>query len=145
MKIHIPALGTVLKLTSPWSYMLYREDRNRSVWHLLNLPWNHRETSIWRQPDISNEDLARYNVIAFPRKGYKPGVSWGSAFTYAYHHILPIGAELKIDRIYIKKNNPEFDSVTFTIGKGTIPGYTHGKARFWAKLDDVNTIEADIL
>ena len=48
---------------------------------------------------------------------------------------LPVGAELKVDRIYIRTGKQGFDSVTF---RTTIKGKKH---RFWAKLHDVNKIE----
>lgn len=47
---------------------------------------------------------------------------------------VPEGTVLKIDRIYIRKGNKDFDSVTFFM-KGT-----KKRVRFWAKLADVNKI-----
>lgn len=52
---------------------------------------------------------------------------------------LPFGAELKIDRIYIKKSAPSYNSVTFSWMKESIP--LKRNLRFWAKLDEVNKIE----
>lgn len=52
---------------------------------------------------------------------------------------LPEGAKLKIERYYIKKNAPEYDSITFYWLKESIPAKTN--IRFWAKLRDVNTIQ----
>lgn len=45
---------------------------------------------------------------------------------------IPRGMILKVERIYIRRNQKTFDSVTFR----------WEKCRFWAKLDDVNTIRA---
>lgn len=51
---------------------------------------------------------------------------------------LPVGTKLKVDRIYIRKGASDFSSISFfaTIDKKDY--------RFWAKLADVNTIEADV-
>lgn len=48
------------------------------------------------------------------------------------------GTTLKVDRIYIRKGNSEYSSLTFYIVSGDWKG-----ARFWAKLKDVNNIEFD--
>lgn len=68
---------------------------------------------------------------------------------------IPAGAVLALDRIYIKKGAPEFDSVTFRWkGMATQPRMEKDwrgndvkvprkPVRFWAKLKDVNTIEFD--
>jgi hypothetical protein len=48
----------------------------------------------------------------------------------------PIGTVLKVDRIYIRKGNDSYNSVTFFL----IDGKKKGRKRFWAKLDDVNRI-----
>lgn len=45
------------------------------------------------------------------------------------------GTELKIDRIYIRKGNKEYSSISFWIKNGPYKG-----ARFWAKLSEVNQI-----
>ena len=48
---------------------------------------------------------------------------------------LPKDQILTVDRIYIRKGNKEYSSVSFRVPK----------ARFWAKLDDVNQIECEIV
>lgn len=84
--------------------------------------------------------------------------------------IIPAVSELKIDRIYIRKNASEFDSITFVWRGVSIPARTETQnytssyyaddnnpsfiqkekreiripkqaIRFWAKLNDVNNIE----
>lgn len=61
---------------------------------------------------------------------------------------LPKGTVLAIDRIYIKKPYPEFDSVTFrTVAspdRRLTPkkaGGTGASRRFWVKLADANNLE----
>lgn len=68
---------------------------------------------------------------------------------------IPAGAILSVDRIYIKKGAPEFDSMTFRWkGMSTQPSIEQDwkgndvkvprkPVRFWAKLKDVNNIEFD--
>jgi len=65
---------------------------------------------------------------------------------------LPAGSVLKVDRIYIKKGQDAFNSVTFYLKGHSRPGYVwtgHAgrtykmpkrSVRFWAKLADANKI-----
>lgn len=107
MKLYIPALGDHLKLTAPWTFSLYAEYRNESLFSHLGLPF---------------------------ARGYGRNLP-------KTHVTLSTGTELGIDRIYIRRGNKEFDSITFNLlgvkGKGRV--------RFWAKLSDVNTIEFESL
>jgi len=60
---------------------------------------------------------------------------------------LPEGTVLKVDRIYIRKGNQEFSSMSFYslgIGKGSGAFGRPKSARFWAKLSDCNGIECEI-
>lgn len=52
---------------------------------------------------------------------------------------LPKDTIIKVDRIYVKKGNGAFDSVTVY---ALIPGEKR-KCRFWVKLNDFNQIEAE--
>jgi hypothetical protein len=52
-------------------------------------------------------------------------------------HIFPKGTILRVDRIYIRKGNSDYDSVTFLLPKQETVPYN---GRFWAKLVDVNEI-----
>jgi hypothetical protein len=67
---------------------------------------------------------------------------------------LPANTMLKVDRIYIRQGAGEYDSITFTVDDCPLPeikpkkikgGRRAGILRFWAKLDDVNTIKCNIL
>ena len=44
----------------------------------------------------------------------------------------PTGWELKVTRVYIRQNQPKFDSITFMCP------YNGKNVRFWVKLRDVN-------
>lgn len=112
MKLYIPALGDHLRLTAPWTFKLYTEYRNETLFKHLGL----------EQP------THRYGQLI------------GVPVT------LDAGTELGIDRIYIRRGNKEFDSITFNLlGAKMTKGYFGSKSRvrFWAKLRDVNTIEFD--
>jgi hypothetical protein len=52
---------------------------------------------------------------------------------------------LTVDRIYIRKGNPEYNSITFLIPKqyNTIK-YGNGKIRFWVKLKETENMEFEI-
>ena len=67
---------------------------------------------------------------------------------------LPINTILKVDRIYIRQGAGDFDSITFVVedcpitelkSKKTGGLYKGKQLRFWAKLEDVNTIICDII
>lgn len=62
---------------------------------------------------------------------------------------LPAKTVLTIDRIYIKKNSPEYDSITFFVDESPLEiispkinkkGKRSGRQRFWVKLADANKI-----
>lgn len=77
--------------------------------------------------------------------------------------VIPAGAVLKVNRIYIRRGAPEYDSVTFSWKGKSTPArtvtemrtvnwrspvqepYTYKvskkQVRFWVKLDDVNNVE----
>jgi hypothetical protein len=63
-----------------------------------------------------------------------PGPSYGGYGrpTKSWQVTLPAGWELKITRVYIRQNQPEFDSITFMCP------YNGKNVRFWVKLRDVN-------
>lgn len=91
--------------------------------------------------------------------------SWDKNNYGAIPCTIPAGAELKIDRIYIRKGKGDYSSITFLWKGERIPGYTKPRQinswadgrllssqtiiekypaspiRFWAKLEDVNKIE----
>jgi hypothetical protein len=55
---------------------------------------------------------------------------------------LPARTQLIVDRIYIKKGAPDFDSITFRIGE--CPNKAFRKKRFWVKLRDANRIVCEL-
>jgi hypothetical protein len=117
IKLFVPPLGTRLVLTEPWEFKLYNERRNGTLMTLLG---DVREISYDPQPT---------------------------------HATLPPGTELIIDRYYIKHALSDFDSVSFrmkgvsAVAKKRYASEVPSKrqVRFWAKLDDVNTMQVEIV
>lgn len=75
--------------------------------------------------------------------GLATAVYW-SETPVATQQTIPVGTELTVDRIYIRKNASEFDSLTFRVTKTRDPNpIPKVGTRFWAKLHDVNQMECD--
>lgn len=115
MKLFIPTVGTVLRLTENWQLYLYAEYRNAALF------------SIFVNPEINRNNFYRY----YP-------YNCNSAVPI----LLPKGSVLTIDRIYIRKNLKSFDSVSFRL---KCEDLKIKNKRFWAKLDDVNKIECEVI
>jgi len=132
MRLFIPELGTRLRLIQPWSFNLYCESRNDSLlWHYEYFKRNEQGRKL--------DTNFKYNDIVDKLK-------------------LDIGCILKVDRIYIRKGANKYSSVTFHLTlpdgrKSTKPlQQWHADLkprriplRFWAKLNEVNTIECEIV
>jgi hypothetical protein len=126
MKMMIPMLGSRIRLRTDWSFDLYYESRNESVYELFNA-FTHLKgiggcyLPSWRLNDADKEPVQA---------------------------TLPAGTLLTIDRYYIRQGAADFDSVTFMLPSQPLPGYAFGKkrsARFWVKLEDVNEIDFEFL
>ena len=163
-KLYIPEIGDELILAEPWSFKLYAERRNETllkhfgyICQFINIS---RRNLLGGYYAIPEEMLADRPVY---RENY-PGDYFEDI--NAFHTMvldklndqhpeyidvtLEAGTKLKIDRIYIRKGNKDFSSISFTtkdLGAVTIQSdYTwrsdrHVKAlRFWAKLSECNNI-----
>ena len=122
MKLFVPPLKTELKLTSAWTFDLHHEHRNKKMFEFMNLDY----TNPWQW-----------------RRGHDD--RWGR-LPDPVSIKLPKGTVLVVDRIYIRQQAEDFDSITFRIK--SFPGKSpSGKktARFWAKLDDCNGINVQVL
>ena len=113
MKMFIPALGTKLKLTKDIFFSLLAEQRNSRLWDL-----HHSPPSIEAIPF----EARRFNMRLTP---------------------LFEGDEFVVDRIFIRKDQAGFNSVT-------LKGYTQHFGvrrfvRFWMFLDDFNKLEAEVI
>lgn len=162
-QLYIPALGDTIKLVAPWTFVLYDESRNTTLFKLLQLTELLDKNHAARLKE-SNEWRAKYEE--FDKTVNKEWHEWNANHGYYDHlgdrnvpkrpdyiqyHVphpereplsisvtLPESTVLSICRIYIRTSAAEYDSVTFYLTKH--PDYPNkkGKARFWAKLHDVN-------
>lgn len=130
MFLQIPVPGTWLELEKDWSFTLFEEHRNKSLWDAIpNKEGNIRE------------------IVHAP---VTIDLSWGSLTTQRKDRVmdisLPKGSQLRVDRVYIRKgSNSEFDSLTFVLDINTVkgdyfkfPANKRTQARFWARLGDIN-------
>lgn len=122
-KIFIPVLKQKLKLEQDWTFPLYEEHRNETLWY------------------------------AFGLTGSKPG---GFCAYWANNNkksvTLPRDTILQVDRLYIKNGLNDYDSVTFKVLNCPLPQFNTSemsrrkmKARFWAKLNDVQGLEVELI
>jgi hypothetical protein len=133
MILYIPELGDQLKLTKEWAFNLHAEDRNRTLGTI-----NGYECQ-WIQEALNT-----------PRGIYNWWVKEGEKRTYTIPIVLPPDTILKVDRIYIRKGAEDFSSISFYITnlptteiktRSGQPNKTKRAIRFWAKLNECNTIE----
>jgi hypothetical protein len=103
-RLHIPRIGEEITLAEPWTFTLWEEHRNIK---------------------LINQIDKTYAGSGYGRYGRTPK-SWSVT--------LPDKWELKVERIYIRQNQSDFDSVTFSCP------YNGKRVRFWVKLADVNTM-----
>jgi hypothetical protein len=122
MKIQIPTIKKVIVLSADWNFTLYSENRNWPLGIVLGLYDRNAGWRVnWKNPVTNLFDERDYHTM------------------YTYPVTIPAGSLLRVERIYIRNGNTEFDSVTFIIQDS--PNKAFLKKRFWAKLDDVNNIE----
>ena len=125
-KIWIPTIGDRIKLLADWSFSATREYRNEDLAVAFDL-----DQQMWAQDKDGR---------------WRNGDSLGTV-------TIPAETVLKIERVYIRGTFRDYDSVTFRIHQcparreltsrkfgGTGPV----TVRFFAKLADVNNIEAEI-
>jgi hypothetical protein len=110
-KLFIPSIGDEIWLAEDWSFELYPEHRNKIFGERAGYGYKY----VYARPSWTKNDI-----------------EWPNC-----NITLPQGTMLKIDRIYIKSGQKEFDSITFKVAK-TIDGIPYG--RFWVKLADANKI-----
>lgn len=127
MKLYIPTVGDSIVLTADWHFDLYNEDRNETLMEFFN-----------DKRPMSSRWGNRVDMDSVPC-------------------MIPAGATLKVDRLYIRKGQGEFDSITFMWVGNSIPAkIVHGTnwrnepitrrvakkpIRFWVKLPCANNIE----
>ena len=122
MKLYIPEIGDELTLSESWTFSLYSEHRNDSVGIALGYAIPGGRFAGWK----CNSDKSGYRLFSV---------------TIADKVTFPKGTKLKVDRIYIRKGNSEYSSLSFRISYHENKNLL--KKRFWAKLEDVNSMNID--
>lgn len=156
MKIFIPEIGTELILTKEWSFKLILEHRNNKLisrfypeYYNYYSYYNYKiGCNILQTKKLHNLLCDFYDLNNhLPNEQYQIGkknIFDENRDQYIKEDdlepvVLPIGTILKVDRIYIRKGKgmSDYSSLSFY---ATYPGEKK-KIRFFAKLNDVNTIE----
>ena len=123
MNLYIPAIGTKMTLTEPWTFKLWYEDRNYRF--------------------IETLEANFFNIPKPKKKDYWAMTQELCDFT------LPVGTQMSLARIYVRLGQKEFDSVTFNVNweaqSPKLQKMVKLKGRFWVKLADANTIKMDVL
>jgi hypothetical protein len=152
MKIFIPEIGTKLTLMQPWSFTLYDERRNRAVVDLIAKSRPDELSRIEAQEAQLREQLAELQYKKCPTKEsflekeeLVNKLKQRLLKIRQFPVLLPAGTELTVDRLYVRKGISDYSSMTFYLTKTDYPALNvRGKKRFWAKLEDVNTLEVRI-
>jgi hypothetical protein len=159
MKLYIPEIGDHLRLTNDWTFKLYDEYRNKSLWdlykcdesddvkdqkHQADRLKNEMESfqSRWRRQGVAfywdrgdqrdPAEVEQYNAL---REELQTKYS-----LYYTDVTIPVDSLLSVDRIFIRKGMDDWSSLTFYLKEH--PAHTFKKKpRFWAKLADCNNIE----
>ena len=155
MQLNIPELGTKLVLTQNWHFKLILEHRNNKLIEHLYKDEYHIEYSYrYYYQDIQTSLLKTKSFIGlvhlFTNSEERQKSNWQDYYRKLYIDnpdkllyedditpiIFPIGTQLTIDRIYIRKGKSNYSSVSFW---ALLPGQKK-KIRMFAKLNDVNQI-----
>lgn len=142
-RLYIPKLGDYIQLAEDWTFPLHIEGRNSSLWNVMEIEppsyWNG-----WKFADEAEAkaDATYQEFAAHPDINLKVKIVENAYRGQNYqveatlNVTFPAGTILKMDRLYIRKNAREFDSVTFVVEQTSL--FKGRKPRFWAKLEDAN-------
>jgi len=132
VQLYIPQLAERITLLAPWEFTVYGEERN------LGLLKNLVAQGVLSEADAVKGFSSSYASSKSPKT--LDDVYYGNNNPVA-KVVLPPGAVLSVNRIFIRQGSAEYNSVTFNLL--STPRHTWKRARFWAKLHDVNTIQID--
>lgn len=97
--LFIPPLGTLVTLAAPWTFRVFNERRNESLVK-------------WMGKFVGKD--SEYVTFPLGQELHRSGTDWYQRSHERFINCtLPKGTELRIDRIYIRKGQDGFDSVTF--------------------------------
>lgn len=109
-RVQVPMIGSKIRLSEPWVFRLFPEQRNIKLWQAIFGDVNDQWTFHW-----SMMSSGMWRAASFPA-----------------------GTVLSVDRIYLRKGLGEYNSLTFRVVSSSDKRIV--KQRFWAKLGDVNRI-----
>lgn len=138
MNFYVPEIKDQIVLTEDWSFTLHAEERNSDL--AMHFGWKHSWENIPNPPaGLTGNFLDVWKDIETLKISQTE-----------LQVTLPKGTILQIDRIYIRKGNKDFSSITFfakNLGSVVRDNFmstkkTNKKAlRFWAKLEECNKIQ----
>lgn len=126
MKLFIPPLGTRIRLTADWTFEVN--------------PATDYEFRLWADGSRDEDHSTMEQWKAWKAK--------------VIHATIPAGTVLSIERIYVRKGQGDYDSVTFrafqspdsTLASKRAGGQRKGNNfRFFSTLTDANRIECEIV
>jgi len=109
-RLWIPQIGECIELTKDWTFDLFKEHRNLKLFEMLF-------------GSVGDTHWSWYGQV----RDSKPVT-------------FPARTVLRVDRIYVRKGAPDFDSMTFFVAKCALPALKKKRPRFWAKLWHVNQL-----
>lgn len=168
MKLYVPEIGDMIRLTEDWPLTLYRERRNDTLWRAENC-WD-RIVDPDQAPVKEVEEKIKAIESRVTIQEIKNSYGWAPNRVQIYasqedkdNHCIfkqklyelqqrqswaPVtllkDTVLKVDRIYIRKGISEYSSITFYVWSKPGPVAANAskkKSRFWAKLVDCNNIQ----
>lgn len=147
MKLFIPTIGTQMELAKEWSFTIHYEYRNDKALEYFGLMDEYEKFNIEKREH--NESVREIFKVNNPEIQITYYTKIDGLRTDAFKKIvtIPKGSILIVDRVYIRNNRKEYDSLTFRLASTPtqIPKGKNKKlkslCRFWAKLDDVNNME----
>jgi len=141
MNFYVPTIGDSIYLIEPWTFTLHQEGRNEGLAKRLAQCGQGDTHTVSTNSVLHKERMASGNWEDLGSDDHHwKDFTWKNKTAEV---VLPIGTQLKVDRIYIKSTYRDFDSITFRIGKCEANPKLE-KARFWVKLKDANKIVCDL-
>lgn len=179
MTLALVDIGDKLRLTQDWTFQLHQESRNHEFAVALGLlavdtPWDtimHRigmvtEKNYYQTRPFPEEERYYFERALRRKHGlneYRGPALEGHRLSefdrgtlelmaaFTLHATIPAGAELTVDRVYIRKGAKDYSSLSFLVtdaapfGDRLAPVAKRGfkrEHRFWAKLDDCRRMDA---
>lgn len=145
----IPPLGFELELREDWHFKLFNELRNTGLIRAAGMePPQVALPDFWSLSTAEKHAAYTKSVWRLPNGDIPSGREVREIYDVCAPFVLRAGTRLKVDRIYMRRGQSDFDSVTFRCNLWASnfgdPLFTASRRlksfRFWAKLDDVNKI-----